>query len=68
MIDKEKYGETLDTDQLMIYVDEGLRNFAVANLMLFGIEVYYHSYFKKNLNMYLDFKEMPFVEKKKLPR
>lgn len=65
MIDKEKYGETLDRDQLMIYVDKGLRNYVIESLMIFGVEVYYHSYFKKNLNLYLDFKDMPVEEKEK---
>lgn len=65
MIPKEKYGETVDKDQLMIYVDQDIRNYAGANLMLFGLEMYYYSYLKKNLHLYTGFIDMSSDERSK---
>lgn len=67
MINKEDYGKILDSkeDQILIYLDEGLRNFAAAGLWTFAAETYHYSYLKENLNLYIDFIHMPFEEKKK---
>ena len=65
MIDKEKYGETLDNDPLQIYFDDQLRYYAAANLLLVAFESYHYSYLYENIDRYKAFEKMSMEERVK---